>query len=307
MTRLELRHYRAVLALRHHHTVTAAAAALGVTQSAISHRLAEAERRLGRKLTVRSGRKVWLNTAGELLASSAEAILNEANHVETHLLSGSEREESQIVRIATFAYNSYRWLPAFLKIVKEKRPNLAFEFVASAPGLPVRTIESGEADLGIMAGQITSKQVETVALFDDELVCICPNGHPLAAKRFLVADDFLDHPYITYSPHKEDGFEEDQLWRRSGKRPRVMLNAGHTEAVIELVRAEFGLSILSRWAVAHFQFRDDIAQIRVTEEGLPLRWHAVYRGVHLDRDVLAEICLSLRNWCRNSTLVRNVD
>ena len=153
MTRLELRHYRTVLALRHHQTVSAAAAALGVTQSAISHRLAEAERRLGRKLTVRSGRKVWLNTAGELLASSAESILNEADHVEAHLISGGEREESQIVRIATFAYNSYRWLPAFLKIVKEKRPNLAFEFVASAPGLPVRTIESGEADLGIMAGR----------------------------------------------------------------------------------------------------------------------------------------------------------
>jgi len=305
MTRLELRHYRAVLALRQYRTVTAAAAALGVTQSAISHRLAESERRLGRKLTVRSGRKVWLNTAGELLASSAESILGEANHVERHLLSGSDREETQTVRIATFAYNSYRWLPAFLKVEKEKRPTLTFEFVASAPGLPVRAIENGEADLGIMAGQITSKLVETVALFDDELVCICPMGHPLTAKRFLEADDFMDYPYITYSPHKEDGFEEDRLWRRSGKRPSVMLNGGQTEAVIELVRAEFGLSILSRWAVAQFQFRDEIAQIKVTEDGLPLRWHAVYRRVHLDRHVLSEICQSLRHWCQNSGPVRD--
>ena len=40
MVRLELRHYRAVLALRHHRTVTAAAAALGLPLSwhAVYHR-----------------------------------------------------------------------------------------------------------------------------------------------------------------------------------------------------------------------------------------------------------------------------
>ena len=305
MVRLELRHYRAVLALRHHRTVTAAAAALGLSQSAISHQLAEAERRLGRKLTVRSGRKLWLNTAGELLASSAEIILNEANHVETHLISGSERTETRILRIATFAYNSYRWLPEFLKIEKKKRPNVNFEFVASAPGLPVRAIENGEADLGVIAGQIKSRHVVAVPLFDDELVCVCPKNHPLAARLFLEADDFVDYPFITYSAHFESGFEEDQLWRPSAKRPKLMLSAGYTEAVIELVRAEFGLSILSRWAIAQYHAQDDIEQIRVTPNGLPLSWHAVYHRAHLDRYILAELSHSLRDWCQNSALVRN--
>ena len=75
------------------------------------------------------------------------------------------------------------------------------------------------------------------------------------------------------------------------------------EAVIELVRAEFGLSILSRWAVAQYHSRDDIEQIRVTRNGLPLSWHAVYHRAHLDRYVLAELCHSLRDWCQSSALV----
>ena len=226
MVRLELRHYRAVLALRHHRTVTAAAAALGLSQSAISHQLAEAERRLGRKLTVRSGRKLWLNTAGELLASSAEIILNEASHVETHLISGSERTETRILRIATFAYNSYRWLPEFLKIEKTKRPNVNFEFVASAPGLPVRAMENGEADLGVIAGQIKSRHVVAVPLFDDELVCVCPKNHPLAARPFLEADDFVDYPFITYSAHFESGFEGGSALAAFRQAPETHVECG---------------------------------------------------------------------------------
>ena len=167
----------------------------------------------------------------------------------------------------------------------------------------MRTIENCEADLGIIAGQIKSRHVAAVALFDDELVCVCPRDHPLAAKPFLAADDFVDYPFITYSAHLESGFEEDQLWRPSGKRPKLMLSAGYTEAVIELVRAEFGLSILSRWAVAQYHSRDDIEQIRVTRNGLPLSWHAVYHRAHLDRYILAELCHSLRDWCQSSALV----
>ncbi|MEO1191683.1 MAG: LysR family transcriptional regulator [Pseudomonadota bacterium] len=301
MAKLELRHFQAVLALRECRTTGAAAERLGLTQSAVSHQLAEAERRLGCTLFNRSGRLLHLNTAGALLASSAETILAEVAHVERSLAPASGASELRTIRIATFAYSAYRWLPAFLRLEASKQANLAFEFVASGPGVPVRAIETGTADLGIIAGDIASDQVESLEIFRDQLVCVLPKGHRLSAKRFVIADDFMEEPFITYSAYAESGFEEDFLWRRAGKRPKLV-NAGHSDAVIEMVKAGFGLGILSQWAVVQSGASADLDRVPVTAEGLTLRWSAVFRRSHQDYERLRAMAQSLSVWCKEADL-----
>ena len=86
MLRLQLSHYRVVQAVRIHGTVSAAAQALGLTQPALSHQIAEAERRLGTKLFARVGRRLRLTSAGDLLATSADTILMEAGLAESTLI-----------------------------------------------------------------------------------------------------------------------------------------------------------------------------------------------------------------------------
>ena len=113
MLRLQLSHYRVVQAVRIHGTVSAAAQALGLTQPALSHQIAEAERRLGTKLFARVGRRLRLTSAGDLLATSADAILMEAGLAESTLIGKFCATPGEVVRIGTFAYNSYRWLPYF--------------------------------------------------------------------------------------------------------------------------------------------------------------------------------------------------
>lgn len=297
MHRLELRHYRAILALRECRTTIAAAEHLGLTQSAVSHQLSEAERRIGRQLFGRTGRRLSLNTSGELLASSAEKIFKEVEHAERDLYLPQGHTEPFKLRIATFSYSSYRWLAGFLQNHIASYPETVFEFVASPPCVPVRSIENGDADIGITAGCIRSTRVNKVELFKDQLVCVLPGGHRLCEKDFLDAGDFMEDQFITYSAYAEEGLEEDRLWRKFGKRPKL-INAGHTEAVIELVKSNFGLTILSKWAVASHFSNGKIEIRKVTKDGLPLNWYAVFCKSHARSDLLSDICESLRKWCQ---------
>lgn len=298
MLKLQLRHYRAVHAVRAHGSVSAAADALGLTQSALSHQIAEAERRVGRKLFSRAGRRLILTTSGELLAVSADTILREAERLE-HFLVSSDEGQDEIIRIGTYAYSCYRWLPQFLKQVRSSMPRVDFEFVADTTKPPLKSVGAGEADLGIAAGNLTSRVLDITLLFDDELVAVIPSRHRLAKRDVLWADDFLNDPFITYSAFYDNGFEEDLLWKPAACRPKKWLRAGLTEAVIELVRAEFGLSILSRWAVApYLQTGGDLVSIRVTDQGLPLRWNALRRRNHPNAERLAGLSTALQVWCQ---------
>ena len=81
-------------------------------------------------------------------------------------------------------------------------------------------------------------------------------------------------------------------------RPRRLLNAGLTDAVVELVRAEFGLTILSRTTITPFLKDQDLVCLKLTKNGIPLQWNALYRSTNPRSDRLAWIVDRLRDWCQ---------
>ena len=300
MLRLQLSHYRMILAMRTHGSVSAAAMSMNLTQPALSHQIAEAERRLGRRLFARAGRKLSLTAAGEFLADTAETILKDAALVETTLLNREESEPMEIIRVGTYAYSCYRWLPKILKKLQEVKPKLQFEFVTDTSKTPIRSVIDGDVDLGISAGTTHFKSLDVRPLFVDELVAVCPANHQLARHEYLEATDFLADPFITYSVIAETGFEQELLWRPAGCRPSKYIRAGLTDAVIELVRAGMGLSILSRWAVQPYLASGDLVCLPLTKSGLVLQWSAIMgRGKHKTEN-LTLTCDEIEAWCINN-------
>ena len=298
MLRLQLSHYRVVQAVRIHGTVSAAAQALGLTQPALSHQIAEAERRLGTKLFARVGRRLRLTSAGDLLATSADTILMEAGLAESTLIGKPGATTGEVIRIGTFAYNSYRWLPLFLKQLQHHWPNLYFEFITDTNKVPIRSVLDGDVDIAISAGNLSSSRTKVFSLFNDELLAIAALGYPTAPQSYMLAADFLDDPFITYSTIYETGFEEELLWRPAGRRPLNYLRAGNTEAVIEMVKAGFGRSILSRWALQPYIDKHQLVALSVTKQGMPVKWSAVVRKSHQHGKLLEAVCEQLQIWCQ---------
>ena len=158
----------------------------------------------------------------------------------------------------------------------------------------------GDVDLGVSAGTPRSKFLNTHSLFVDELVGICPANHPLAGREYLEATDFLADPFITYSVVAETGFEQELLWRPAGCRPSKYIRAGLTDAVIELVRAGMGLSILSRWAVQPYLATADLVCIPLTKSGLSLQWSVIMgRGSQKNESLKTTRC-AIQSWCKNN-------
>jgi LysR family transcriptional regulator for metE and metH len=162
----------------------------------------------------------------------------------------------------------------------------------------MRSLLDGDVDIAISAGSIASGRATVYPLFEDQLLAICALDCPTPSCGYMLATDFLADPFITYSTIYETGFEEELLWRPAGRRPLNYLRAGNTEAVIEMVKAGFGRSILSRWAVQPSLENEELLALPVTKQGMPVYWSALVRKSHQHAELLHAVSEQLQSWCQ---------
>lgn len=272
---LDLRHYETIVAIVEFSSMTEAARHLSTTQSALSHRLAEAERRLGIRLFDRGKhRRLTPTRDGLALHQSATRALADLTRTEA-ILRTSIRAAVTTVRISVGSYDCYHWFPDFLDRVRREHTDLDLELVVvgDAPGT---ALASREADIVIAPGR-PDGDIELRPLFEDELVLVVSPDHRLAHAKSIEAEDLADETYLTYNARPTPGFEYDRFIRPAQTYPLVVRVVRQTSAIIELVAAGAGVSVLSRWALEPALTGKRIRAARCGRHGLPLTWHAATR------------------------------
>ncbi|RED50828.1 LysR family transcriptional regulator [Aestuariispira insulae] len=297
---LELRHFRLLVALESHQSLTRAAASLSLTQPAASHQLREMDRRIGTPVVQRVKGKYRFTPIGERLLGTAKVIENALSQAESDVLN-YRKGVSHIVRVGSHAYGCYQWLPAFMRRFQDQENDVDTEIVGSLTSLSHQAVASGEIDVALTAGRLNHNRLTAFPLFEDELVGILPPDHPLAGKEWLEAEDFLPQPFISYGIQPERGFEHDLLFSPANVALHKIIKAGVTEAVVELVRSGFGLGILSQWAVRGHLKNDTLVAKRLSKNGIFVTWQALIRQEESESSVVYHFAQSLQEWCRDGS------
>lgn len=270
---LEVRHLKLVVAVAEEGTVTKAASRLHLTQSALSHQLRDVEERLGAALFLRISRKMILTPAGEKLLGSARSLLQALEQAEQDIRLLST-EQQGVIRLSTECYTCYHWLPPLLKQFQQTYPHVEVLIDVESTRKPIAALLSGKIDVAIAADTVKNRMVKTRKLFRDELVAIVAPDHRLATKTVLKAPDFADEHLIMYALHKEESTLFQRVLFPAGVMPRRVSPVQLTEAVIEMVKAGLGISVMARWAVEPYLAKGDLIGLRVTSKGILRDWFA---------------------------------
>ncbi len=294
--RLEARHYILLQSINRFGTMSAAADQLGITPSAVTHRIREAERRLGISLTTRIGSQVQLTVSGQRLAQSADRALDELYRAELDA-ARIGRGVGPTVRLCMGTYSFFHWLPSFLSNLAAIDPSLQVEIIGETPSEPLRLLNEDAVDVALIPGPLREeKRVKFLQMQCDELICITAASHPLASKCFIEASDLTAETHLTYSAVVTEGFEYERFFRPAGRYPARLVPLAVPEAVQELVAANLGISILSKWAALPRLKRKEIAGIRLTKSGIALDWHAAIRQSDAASGPTAICAAALERW-----------
>ena len=273
---LEVRHLKLLCAVADEGSLTGAARRLNLTQSALSHQLRDAERGLGKALFLRASRRMELTRAGERLLRSARLVVQELDGV-TREIRAAATEPEGVHRTATEFYTCYHWLPRALAAFQEEFPGVDVQIVADATRDPVPALLDDRIDLAIVSDTVKSPRIRLTPLFRDEVVVLLPPGHRLAASSFVEAADFAGETLVTYAAPREHLTVFRRVLIPAGVRPRRWIPMEITEAIVELVRAGQGVSVMARWAAEPYASRGKLLIRRLTRSGIHRQWSAATR------------------------------
>jgi LysR family transcriptional regulator for metE and metH len=270
---LEVRHLRLVAAVADVGSLTRAGDRLHLTQSALSHQLRDIESRLGAPLFHRHGKRLALTPAGEHLLQSARDVLGRLRETE-ETIRQLGRERGGVLRITTECTTCYHWLPRLLPAFRERYPSVEVRIDVEATGRPIERILDGSIDLALMSTPVRDRRFAVRPIFSDDVVVIASPQHRLARRRRVSLEDLHDETLFIYPPRQESLFLH-QVLLPSGAVPGRVEEVKLTEAIIELVKANLGVSALARWAVQPQLDARAIVALAIPPRGLARRWAAV--------------------------------
>lgn len=274
--RLEIRDLRLVSAIAEQGNLTRAGQQLYLTQSALSHQLADLERRIGGSLFERSGRRMIPTRLGEHLCERAKPALAQIGALERDLVEMASGREA-VLRIATECYTGYHWLPPVLEAFHRRHPGVDVRIVPEATSNPVAALVAGTIDLCVLNTRVKDRRIAITPLFNDELVLVVGESHRLANKRVIEPAELREERFLMYSP-PSDSQAFQSILAPVGVSPGQLSVLQLTEAILELVKAGLGVSILARWAVDPYLDSGSLRLIPINHPGVARRWQVATRA-----------------------------
>lgn len=222
-----------------------AAAALGITQSGVSHAIKLLETELGVSLLNREGGSLALTDVGTRLLSRANDILQqkEALQQEASLEQGIARGT---LRIASFgATSSLRILPALMAQFQRVHPLVEVQIDEVVDEVVVQWLLERRVELGFVV--LPDERFDTLPLVTDELVAVLPASHSLASKKTVSAKDFHNRPFIRTSAGS--GPHIDQFLGAQGAIPKTLFRFEQLTSMMGFVAQGDAIAIAARLAL----------------------------------------------------------
>lgn len=247
---MDVQRLRVLRELADRGSVTAVAAALSFTPSAISQQLRALAAEVGMPLTEPAGRGLRLTDAGWALAREADGVLAALARAEA-AADGLRSVPRGQVRMAMFPSGARMLLAGLLGRVAEL-PDV---------DLRCRDVDMTPADVPALAADydvvVTHRDERTTApperltvvpLLREPLDVVLPPGHPLARRRSLRLEDLTDEPWISV----DVGWPVDDVLRviavQTGTHPRIVQRINDFSVTEELVAAGIGIALLPRYS-----------------------------------------------------------
>lgn len=274
-------------------SLTAAAGALHLTQSALSHAVRKLEEQLGTALWIREGRSLRPTQAGEYLLAVANRVLPQLDQAEERLRQFA-RGERGTLRIGMECHPCYQWLLKIVSPYLAAWPTVEVDVKQKFQFGGVGALFGYDIDLLVTPDPFFRPGLVYEPVFDYEQVLVVSGRHRLAqaspdsrqAMPHVLPDQLADEILLTYPVETERLDIYNQFLIPAGVHPRRHKIIENTDIMLQMVASGRGVTALPRWLVEEYAQKMDIVPLRLGPDGIAKQIHLGYREGDAEVDYL---------------------
>ncbi|MDQ7990807.1 MAG: LysR family transcriptional regulator [Candidatus Dactylopiibacterium sp.] len=285
MATLERIHLAILLEVEQQGSLTAAAARLHLTQSALSHAMRKLEDQLGVAVWHREGRSLRPTQAGEYLLAVARRVLPQLALAEARIRQFAQGERGTL-RFGMECHPCYQWLLKVVSPYLAAWPDVDVDVKQKFQFGGIGALFGYEIDLLVTPDPLYRAGLRFEPVFDYEQVLVVGPDHPLRAAPFARPEQLAGEVLITY-PVPADRLDiYTRFLTPAGIAPKRHKPIETTDIMLQMVASGRGVAALPRWLVEEYARKLPVAPVRLGEQGVPKQIFLGFREADADTDYL---------------------
>lgn len=242
MSDVSLRQLEFFAALPNFATLSAAAAHLHISESALSQAITSLEKTVGEQLCVRrKARGLTLTPTGQQFAKHARQIIADTRELVLGAQQGDELRGP--VKLGCYSSFATSVVPELLEGFPKRHPGVQIEIMVGTNEELLSALEAGRLDVALMYDVSLPIGYRRRKIYATELEVHLHPDHPLANARAVDLADVADDPYIQYDATPGIGNVADAFSAR-GLEPKIVARVPQISLVEALVGRGVGYGLL---------------------------------------------------------------
>lgn len=227
-----------------------AARKLNTVQPAISRHISDLEEELGVRLFWRNTREVKITAAGQSLLNDAQEILARAHLAKERARLAAKGKIGRL-RIGYVGPACFSFIPWLVKGYIKSYPDVQVHLREMSRRQQLGAFKDGQLDVGF-SGPMTGTEKNFFSvqrLYEDTLVAILPETHPLAGKKRLRLQDLKEDAFVMLKRSESTGMFDLILssCQQEDFVPVIFSQPENMQTVLTEVASGLGVTILPRY------------------------------------------------------------
>jgi len=218
---------------------TAAGRRLGLSQPAVSRAIATLEKELGLPLLVRGRDGLSLTAAGSVALTHAREAVRHLTMMRTEV-AGLAGDVTGTLSLASLPSVTATLVAPHLRAFVERHPAVTIRLLEGSEEEVRDWLDQGAAEAGVVSLPI--KGLATAVLGDQKMVAVMPADSWLASMDTVSYAELAKEPFVRGTGGCADVFTP--IARQAGVEFDIAFEAREMSAVLEIVRAGLGVSIM---------------------------------------------------------------
>lgn len=222
------------------------------------------EARLNCKLFDRLGRSILPTAEAEILYPRAMTILEDLQKLEEEISATGKKVAGELILGASTIPGAYI-LPGLAASFKRDYPDISFEIRINDSAKIVEAVAGNELLLGVVGAKIPSPKVKYQPFAEDEMVLAAAESNPVPAE--ISIKELSKLPFIVRERGSGTRKSTESLLaqhQQTLSQLNICATLGSSAAVKEAIKANLGVSVISRHAI-----QDELVSGKIKEIHIP--------------------------------------